>query len=116
MEVLLENATAVAAAIGLETSTRVSVKRAQGTLAFRECRFQDVVDLLEDIPAKLQKAGERSGRFAQLLAIAYRELGKPEEHNQWCRWLRDDCAEDKANGPAVAWAKAVLKVRETKLR
>jgi lipopolysaccharide biosynthesis regulator YciM len=95
----------VGAAIGLETSTRQSVKLTQGTLAFHQRDFQGVVDLLEDIPAKQQKAGERSGRFAQLLAIAYRELGKLEDYSRWCRWLANECAADKANGPAVAWAR-----------
>jgi len=115
MELLTEKATAVSVGIGLETSARQSTKLAQATLAFHERRFQTVVDLLEDIPAKQQKAGERSGRFAQLLAIAYRALGNIEEHKRWCRWLATECAADKGNGPAVTWAKAVLKIGNASL-
>ncbi len=114
VETLTRTATAVGTAIGLETSTRQSVKLAHGSLAFHQRDFHGVVDLLEDIPAKQQKAGERSGRFAQLLAIAYRELGNLQEYNRWCRWLVSECASDKANGPAVTWAKAVLRKDDAK--
>jgi hypothetical protein len=110
---LTEKATAVGAAIGLEDSTQQSRKLVQASLAFYQRDFPSVVDLLERIPAKQQKAGERSGRFAQLLAISYRELGKLDEHNRWCLWLANECAADKANGPAVVWAKAVLKMGNT---
>lgn len=108
VEALIEEATLVGAAIRLDASTQQSVKLARGTLAFYKHRFGNVIDLLVDIPAEKQKAGERSGRFAQLLAIAYRELGNFEAYNRWCQWLANDCAVEKANGPAVAWAKAVL--------
>jgi tetratricopeptide (TPR) repeat protein len=113
VESLTKSAIKIAPVLGLATPTGQSAKLAQATLALYERRFEIVVDLLKDIPAAQQKGGERSGRFAQLLAIAYHELGNLKEHDRWCRWLASECSVDKANGPAMSWAKAVLKSRIT---
>jgi hypothetical protein len=95
----------------LETSTRQSANIAQAILAFFDRRFEYVVGLLGVFLATQDKGGERSGLFAQLLAISYRELGNLDDHDRWCQWLASECAVDKANGPAVTWAKAVMKPR-----
>jgi len=91
-----------------------SLALAQATLEFTRGRFDAVVDLLKEIPRKQLKGGERTGRPAQLLALSERNRGRLDEFEKWCQWLASKCPADKANGPAVSWARAVLKGRETK--
>ena len=109
VESLVREAIDVAPAINETASTDQSATRAKATLAFYQGHFDTVVELLQNIEIGKAKSGELSGRLAQLLALSYRKLGNPAQCKRWCQWLAEKCPVDKANGPSVEWAKAVLK-------
>ena len=98
--------------LGLEEDTGIllAASLARANLAFRQGRYQTVIERLADSPEIMlnRKAGETAGLRGQLLAIANRDLDNRDEFIRWCRWLATECNRDAGNGPAIEWSKANL--------